>query len=363
MSDINTNQPSGNSDNTSQPVAKKKSGMRKVFLFLLTCAVLALLAVYFVIYAPNTTVSQKTPFYIHTGSKYQDVLNTLESKGLIRSMTTFKIVARRMNYPKHIKPGKYMLLPGMGNHRLLQMLRSGKQEPVVLVFNNIRTKQEFASRISLQLEADSVSLLNDLNNNAFMKKYGLNKENALTLFIPNSYQLWWNTTPDEFFERMAKENKHFWNKERLDKAAAIKLKPAQVVILASIVEKESNKNDEKPVIAGVYLNRLKKGMLLQADPTLVFAWNDFTIHRVLNVHKNINSPYNTYKYKGLPPGPIYLPDSKSIDAVLNFTHHNYLYFCAKEDFSGYHNFASTPEAHHINAEKYQKALDAHNIKK
>jgi UPF0755 protein len=342
---------------------KKSNWVRNFFLFILTCGVLAALAFYLVFYAPNTSVARKSALYIHTGSTYDDVLKTLETEGLLKSMFTFRFVAGRMNYAKHVKPGKYLLQSGMGNYKLLQMLRSGKQEPVILVFNNIRTKQEFASRISKQLEADSVSILSHLNDNTFMRTFGLNSEDALTLFIPNTYQLWWNTTTDDFFKRMALESRHFWDQERLDKAAAINLKPSQVVILASIVEKETNKNDEKPVVAGVYLNRLKKGMLLQADPTLVFAWNDFTIRRVLNVHKNINSPYNTYKFKGLPPGPIYLPDSKSIDAVLNYTHHNYIYFCAKEDFSGYHNFAVTPEAHHINAMKYQHALDARNIKK
>lgn len=343
--------------------SKKNKFFRNIFLFLLTCAVVAALTVYLFLYAPNTSVSHKSALYIHTGATYDQVLTSLESEGLIKSMFTFKFVAGRMNYANHVKPGKYILKPGMGNYKLIQMLRSGIQEPVILVFNNIRTKQEFASRISKQLEADSVTILDHLNDKAFMQNFGLNTENALTLFIPNTYQLWWNTTTDEFFKRMAQESKHFWDQERLDKAAAINLKPNQVVILASIVEKESNKNDEKPVIAGVYLNRLRKGMLLQADPTLVFAWNDYTIRRVLNVHKNINSPYNTYKFKGLPPGPIYLPDSKSIDAVLNYTHHDYIYFCAREDFSGYHNFASTPEAHHLNAIRYQKALDARNIKK
>lgn len=343
--------------------SKKYKLGKTIIVAALICAVAAALSFYIILYAPNTSVSHKSALYIHTGSKYEDVLTTLKSEGLIKSMFTFKLVAGRMNYPKHIKPGKYILKPGMGNYRLVQLLRSGKQDPVFLIFNNIRTKQEFASRISLQLEADSVTILKHLNDNAFMQKFNLNAENALTLFIPNTYQLWWNTTTDDFFERMAKESKRFWDKERLDKAAALKLKPNQVVILASIVEKETNKNDEKPVVAGVYLNRLKKGMFLQADPTLVFAWKDFTIRRVLNIHKTINSPYNTYKFRGLPPGPIYLPDSKSIDAVLNYKHHDYIYFCAKEDFSGYHNFARTPAEHHINAIRYQKALDAKNIKK
>jgi UPF0755 protein len=354
-----------NSTNSSEPMQKpnKIKWVKTIILVALIGVAVLALSFYILLYAPNTSVSKKSALYVRTGSTYQDVLTQLKSEGLLKSMFTFKIVAGKMNYPKHVKPGKYILKAGMGNYRLIQMLRSGKQEPVILVFNNIRTKQDFAGRISKQLEADSVAILNHLNDNTFMHQYGLNAENALTLFIPNTYQLWWNTTPDEFFKRMSQESKRFWDIDRLSKAAAIKLKPYQVIILASIVEKETNQNDEKPVVAGVYLNRLRKGMLLQADPTLVFAWNDFTIHRVLNIHKSINSPYNTYKFKGLPPGPIYLPDSKSIDAVLNYKHHDYLYFCAKEDFSGYHNFARTPQEHHINAERYQKALDAHNIKK
>ena len=268
----------------------------KLIIILLVVVLLATIGgAYVLLYAPNTSASKKTWLYIKTGSTYSDVLNELKNKHLLHSTTTFDIVAGRMHYKNKVKPGRYLLKRGTGNYKLIQMLRSGKQEPVHLVFNNIRTKQDFAGRIAGQLEADSVTILNHLNDKTFMAQYGLNTENALTLFIPNTYQLWWNTTPDDFFKRMATERKSFWNSERQSKAKALNLTPEQVVILASIVEKESNKNDEKPVVAGVYLNRLKKGMLLQADPTLIFAWNDFTIRRVLNVHKTIDSPYNTYK--------------------------------------------------------------------
>lgn len=336
----------------------------KIIIILLVVVLFAAIAfAYILLYAPNTSGSKKSYLYIKTGATYSDVITQLEKNKLLKSVTTFKVVASKMNYKKRVKPGKYLLKPGMGNYKLVQLLRSGKQEPVHLVFNNIRTKQDFAGRIAEQLEADSVTILNHLNDKDFMAQFGLNPEDALTLFIPNTYQIWWNTNPDDFFKRMATERDKFWNVDRIGKAKAINLSPEQVVILASIVEKESNKNDEKPVVAGVYLNRLKKGMLLQADPTLIFAWNDFTIRRVLNVHKTINSPYNTYKFKGLPPGPIYLPDIKSIDAVLNYKHHDYIYFCAKEDLSGYHNFARTPQEHELNAARYRKALDALNIKK
>jgi UPF0755 protein len=334
-----------------------------IIILLVVVLFVAIASAYILLYAPNTSISKKSYLYIKTGSTYSDVINQLEKKKLLNSVATFKIVASRMNYKNRVKPGKYLLKPGLGNYKLVQLLRSGKQDPVHLVFNNIRTKQDFAGRIAEQLEADSVTILNHLNDKDFMSQFGLNSENALTLFIPNTYQLWWNTNPDDFFKRMSTERDKFWNVDRIGKAKAINLTHEQVVILASIVEKESNKNDEKPVVAGVYLNRLKKGMLLQADPTLIFAWNDFTIRRVLNVHKTIDSPYNTYKYKGLPPGPIYLPDIKSIDAVLNYQHHDYIYFCAKEDLSGYHNFARTPQEHALNAARYRKALDVLNIKK
>ena len=208
----------------------------------------------------------------------------------------------------------------------------------------------------MNIEADSADIAALLKDEETAKKYGFNKQTFCSMFIPNTYEFWWNTSAEEFVQRMADEYKKFWNDDRKAKANELGLSQSQVSTLASIVESETQKNDEKARIAGVYINRLKKDWLLQADPTVVFAAGDFTIKRILNKHLEINSPYNTYKYKGLPPGPICIPSTTSIDAVLNYEHHNYMYFCAKEDFSGYHNFATTNAQHEANARRYHDAL-------
>ena len=241
------------------------------------------------------------------------------------------------------------------------MLRSGSQTPVKFTFNNIRTLEQFCQCVDEQLEIDSTELLNTVVNNPHLKELGFNKYTIPTLFIPNTYELYWNINAEEFIEKMLKEYNRFWNEERLKKAENIKLSPVEVSVLASIVDKETTKVGEMPRIAGVYLNRLNKNWLLQADPTLVFAHGDFEMKRVLDVHKEIESPYNTYKYVGLPPGPICLPSIAAIDAVLNAENHKYMYFCAKDDMSGYHVFARTMREHNINANKYRKALNKKRI--
>ena len=241
------------------------------------------------------------------------------------------------------------------------MLRSGSQTPVRFTFNNIRTLEQLASRIDEQLELDSLDFISAVNNNDSLKELGFNSHNYASLFIPNTYELYWNIDADEFVEKMINEYKRFWNEERRHKADNLKLKPIEVSILASIVDKETTKISEMPRIAGVYLNRLKKNWLLQADPTLVFAIGDFEIKRVLDVHKEIESPYNTYKYIGLPPGPICIPSIAAIDAVLNAEKHKYFYFCAKDDLSGYHVFARNIREHNVNANKYRKALNKKRI--
>ncbi len=249
----------------------------------------------------------------------------------------------------------------MNNNELVNLLRSGKQVPVKFVINNCRVKQEVISLAGKQLEVDSNRLSAIFNNEEFLSKYGLNAENAGTLFIPNTYEFNWNTSAEQFFERMYKEHQKFWTAERKIKANAMKLSESQVSILASIVEKETRKKSEMPIVAGVYMNRLKKGMLLQADPTLVFASGNYNINRVLNSHKEIASPYNTYKYSGLPPGPICITDTRAIDAVLNYEKHDYLYFCANPDMSATHIFAKTYEQHQVNARKFQQELNKRKI--
>jgi UPF0755 protein len=249
----------------------------------------------------------------------------------------------------------------MSNNKFVNLLRSGAQTPVKVLISPTRSRNIIASRASRQLEADSIDIFNLLNDETFLAKFGVTHETWMSLFIPNTYEFFWNTSADQFIERIAKEKNRFWTKKRLDRAHEIGLSELEVSILASIVEQETIKNDEKPIIAGVYMNRLKKGMRLEADPTLIFALGDFGITRVLDVHKNIESPYNTYKNKGLPPGPICIPTIKSLDAVLNYERHKYLFFCAKEDFSGYHNFARTYSQHRINASKFQRELNRRRI--
>jgi UPF0755 protein len=316
------------------------------------------------IYRPNVSfeTSRNTFIYVHTGADFNAVLNELRNKHLLINTASFEWLAERMKYKQKVLPGRYRILPGMNNKQLISLLRSGKQEPVKVVFNSIRTKQQLAGRIGQQIEADSLSILNEMTDDSLLNALQLTPENAMVLFIPNTYEVYWNTSAHKFVNRMAREYQKFWNRARLEKLELLGLSRPQASILASIVQQESNKKDEKPIIAGVYLNRLKTDCLLEADPTLVFASGDFTIKRVLNVHKQIDSPYNTYKYKGLPPGPICVPSATSIDAVLNFQKHKYIYFCAKEDLSGYHNFAVTLSQHIANANKFHNELNRRKIR-
>lgn len=300
---------------------------------------------------------------IPTGSNFDSVKKQLYSHGIIINRKSFEIVSSLKKYDKAVKPGRYKLTGDMGNVDLVDLLRSGHQEPVMVIFNNIRSPEQLAGRISRQIEADSVSIISLLNDSAYLDSLGVTKNSLFTVLIPDSYEFYWNTSARDFINRMKSESEKFWSSNRQEKLKALNLNRHEVITLASIVEKETNKDDEKPRVAGVYLNRLKKGWLLEADPTLVFAHGDFGIRRVLNIHKQIDSPYNTYKHQGLPPGPICLPSKSSIDAVLNSEKHEYMFFCAREDFSGYHNFAKGLEQHNLNAWKYQQALNRKNIYK
>lgn len=349
---------------------KKISFFKKVIIsilfLLIVCGGIAVYWGYKLVYQPNVKLSGKSAeyFFIPTGSTFDDVLNSLSETQVIVNRASFQRLAELKNYKNRIKPGRYRIKNGMSNNELINMLRAGIQEPIQLAFNNIRTKEQLVSRVGKKLEVDSTLLLDMLNDNAFANKYGLSKTTILTLFIPNTYEMYWNTSVDEFTERMAKEYNNFWNEKRKAKAKELGLSQTQVAILASIVQAEQNRfNDEKPVIAGLYLNRLKIGMPLQSDPTLIYALGDFSINRVLNGDKDVDSPYNTYKHSGLPPGPINLPEISSLDAVLNSRDNNYLYMCAKEDFSGRHNFSVTIEQHILCAKRFRNALDKHNIRR
>lgn len=346
-----------------------KSSLLKLIALVVTIAFITVLYIashyYNKIFKPNISI-QDSAFkylYIPTGSTSEDVSDLLEKNNLVIDNISYNWLAEKKNYRNHVYPGKYKLLNNMSNNELINLLRSASQEPVQVIFNNIRTKQDLAGRIALQIEADSLELINLLNNELFLAENHLTKENAMAMFIPNTYELYWNTSAKSFFKRMISENKRFWNDQRQNKLKNIKLSKTEVIILASIVEEETQKDDEKERLAGVYINRLNRGMRLQADPTIKFALNNFEIKRVLLEHLSIDSPYNTYKYRGLPPGPIRIPSIISIEAVLNSEQHKYLYFCAKDDFSGFHLFAKTLRQHNVNAQKYQQALNRNRVYK
>lgn len=349
---------------------KKKNGKGRRILFilllilLLTAAAAAYL-LYTIVLKPNVWTPNNEPvtITIPTDSDYQEVKNILYSQGLIIHRKNFEWLAEKKKYPEVVKPGKYLINSEMSNNDLINLLRSGNQIPVKLIFNNIRDIYQLAEVVSTQIEADSASLVNLLTDSTYLSLLGLKKETASILFIPNTYEMYWDTQAEGFIKRMHDEYIKFWNGERTQQANEINLTIAEVVTLASIVEKETNKNDEKPVIAGVYMNRLNAGWRLQADPTVIYAIGDYSIKRVLNVQKEVDSPYNTYRVSGLPPGPICIPSISSIDAVLNYDHNSYLFFCAKDDLSGYHAFAKTNRQHNANAKKYQEALNKMGVYK
>ena len=322
-------------------------------------------SVYHKAYGPNVTLpgSEDLYLFIPTGSEYADVMRLIESGKLVKNMKAFEWAAERKNYAAHIHPGRYKVSNGMSNNSFINMLRSGLQEPVDVVINNARTPNDLAQKIALQIEPDAATLLGLMTDAHFIGEFGFNTQTVLGMFVPNTYEFWWNTTAEGFFKRMYKEYDKFWNRERTGKARDIGLTKNEVITLASILINETNKEDEYRKMAGVYINRLNQGIRLQADPTVKYALGDYDRKRVLKKDTYVESPYNTYLNYGLPPGPIALPSVNAIDAVLDYDRHDYLYFCAKEDFSGYHNFARTLDQHNKNARSYQKALNRRNILK
>ncbi|QDO92443.1 endolytic transglycosylase MltG [Formosa sediminum] len=321
--------------------------------------------VYSAMFKPNTAFNNDTAYvYIPTGATYQDVREQL--KPLLKDLGTFDALAERKQYTTHIKAGKFSLTKGMNNNDIINSIRI-KNIPVQVAFNNQESIAKLASRISVQIEADSLSLIKAMTDTLFLTTNNFSKTTMLGMYIPNSYEFFWNTSGEEFRDRMLKEYHRFWNAKRIEKAKAIGLTPNEVITLASIVHEESKAADEQPRIAGVYLNRLKVGMPLQADPTLKFAayqlpeYKDTVIKRVLNKHKLIESPYNTYLYVGLPPGPIAMADLTAIEAVLNAENHGYYYFAADPDRIGYHRFAKNLSQHNANARAYQNYLNRQGI--
>jgi UPF0755 protein len=337
--------------------------MRKfIVTSLLLVAVTAIGAAYWIFVNPNINASKQISVKIPTGSSYNDVLAILRQKKVLKDEFTFRIVSRLKKYDRKVNPGYYIFRKGMNNREIVNMLRLGWQTPVKLVIYNIRTKEEFAGLVGRTLELDSNELLHKLNDNAFCKSYGLDSNKILSRFIVDNYEFYWNTSMEKFISKMEEAYNSFWNEQRKQKANGLNMTPSEITTLASIVEKEVIYDKEMPTVAGVYLNRIRIGMPLQADPTLVFALRDFDARRVTQYHKDFDSPYNTYLYAGLPPGPICMPRKKSIDAVLNAEVHPYLYFCANPDMSGYSIFSKSYEEQMKVAAQYQKKLNQMNIR-
>lgn len=310
------------------------------------------------LFGPAINVPQGNFFYIRTGSTYASVKDSLAKKNIVAHIGIFDRVAGYLNYDRLVKPGKYKITEGISLVNLVRMLKSGNQAPVNLVINKLRTKEDFAKKIGENFESDSAVVSQFLNNRDSLSAYGLDTNTVLTAIIPNTYTLTWNTTVPKIFRRLYTTGKKFWNSQREAEALALGLDTKKVYILASIVEEETNRQDDKGKIASVYLNRMRNGMRLAADPTVKFALRDFGLKRIYFKHLSFPSPYNTYLNAGLPPGPICTPSIKTIDAVLQQPATDYLYFVARPDFSGYSNFAAGYEEHKRNARAYQQALDS-----
>lgn len=342
--------------------------LKKLFLLIFSLLIIigGVLAFNFYskIYKPNTT--NEGFLYIPTNSNFKEVQDLV--RPFLKRVKPFVWVAKKKNYPNTIKPGKYHITTGLNNNELINLLRSGKQTTVKLSFNNQDTFEKLAGRISEQIEADSVSIYNALTNSSFISEAGFDKKTAIGMYIPNTYEFYWNTSAESFRNKMLNEYNTFWNTSRLEKAKNLNLSEDEVIILASIVQKETSTVSERPMVAGLYLNRLKDKWPLQADPTIIFALknkfgNDTVIKRVLTKDLEIDSPYNTYKNNGLPPGPIAMADISSIDAVLNPANHDYYYMCASITSIGTHEFAKSLTQHNKNAAKYQFWLNKQGVKR
>ncbi|PZO30557.1 MAG: endolytic transglycosylase MltG [Flavobacteriaceae bacterium] len=341
----------------------QKSKIIKVIIGLFLVAVLAVFFLFFT----NNTQLEKEEFFVEipTGSTYDDAKKILSP--YVKSMSSFEIMAKLRSYPNNVKPGRFLLKKGMNTFQIVGAMR--RNVPVDLAFNNQERLENLCERLSSQIEPDTTKLLAAFRDTTFLQKNGFSNETVFSMFLPNTYQVYWNISAEKFRDKMLEEYNKFWNKERITKATALNLTPVQVTTLASIVQKESAKKSERPIVAGVYLNRLAKEMPLQADPTVIYALklrdNDFdqVIKRVLYNDLFIASPYNTYQNTGLPPGPIAMPDVDAIDAVLNAEKHDYIYFCASVEKFGYHVFAATYEDHQVNAKKYSEWMNAQGTKR
>jgi UPF0755 protein len=348
-------------------ISRKTPGYLKISMWLVLGAIVIALffavRFYRIIFLPGSDIpeGESIILYIPEGKDYTWLEQRLIEEDIVNDPGAFKWLADKKNLHKHINAGRYRIPSGMNNNELINMIRSGRQEPIMFMFNNLRTLNELAGVAGRNFEADSSDFAEILRDPQIAEKVGFTLETFPAMFIPNTYEFYWNTGPEEFVQRMKREYVAFWSDGKEKKAEKVGLTRVEVSILASIVEEESLHDDENARIAGVFLNRLRQGIPLQSDPTLIFARQDYSVRRVLNEDKKINSPYNTYLNRGLPPGPICIPSIEAINGVLDFETHNYLFFCVKPDFSGYHNFAKTLSQHNKNARLYQQALNKRKI--
>lgn len=345
--------------------------IKKILVVILLIGVVAggffAYTVYTSIFGENTAFeNEKAYLFIGTDATFDDVMEDIAP--LLDDVNSFAAVAQKKGYDTNVKPGHYAIKKGMNNNEIINTIRS-KNLPVKVSFNNQERIENLAGRVAAQLEVDSLTLLNVMKDPAFLKENGLNNQTALSMYLPNSYEFFWNSTAEAFRDRMLKEYKRFWTNERIAKARALKLSKSEVYTIASIVQKETAKVDERPRVAGVYLNRIRKGIKLDADPTVIYAvklvkndW-DMQIKRVLYKDLETNSPYNTYRNANIPPGPIYMPDISSIDAVLNAEKHDYYYFVANVERFGYHKFAKTLSQHNANSAAYRRWISAQGVKR
>ena len=318
---------------------------------------------YQMLFSPNFLINHPDKMIIiDDDTDFKGLTNQLIEDTLLNDVISFSFLSKLMKYSENIKEGAYKVKMNMSNYDLISMLRAGNQTPINITFSYSRKINDLAQKISEKLKISEKDLMDFITENS-QSNYGFDNQNIIGMFLPDTYEVYWDITPKNLLDKMKSEYDKFWNSERTTKLERVNLSKNEVITLASIVASETNKIDEADRIAGVYINRLRKNMLLQADPTLIYAANDFSIRRVLNKHKKIKSPYNTYMNKGLPPGPIRLSPKKYIDAVLNFENHRFIFFCAKDDFSGYHEFAVTLSEHNKNARKFQRALNKRKIYK
>ena len=338
---------------------------KKIFITILFCAVLlagiAGLLFFKTFFAENVKNRELT-VVVPLDATFEQVMDTLRKYEVLESEGSFRKTADVLKYNK-MRIGKYDISNCRTNLDLVRLLRRGQHYPVKFTFNNVRTVDQLVEKVGHKFYFEPEELSALLHDRGYMQKFGLSDTTAVCLFIPNTYEIFYDITAEDFLNRMNDYHGQFWNEKRKKDAEGIGLTPVQVATLASIVEEENMRPSEKAIIAGLYINRLNKGMLLQSDPTVKFALGDFARKRILNADLQVDSPYNTYKYAGLPPGPIRIPEASTMDSVLHYRHHNYLYMCAKEDFSGYHNFTASAAVHAQNAARYRAALNARNIKK